>query len=61
MSMWDYLAAHPWWGLVYLIVACFTVIVACSSRKVMLRDVDTVTFKGNDHKIVQSNRHSDVH
>jgi hypothetical protein len=22
--MWEFLANHPWWGLVYLVVICFT-------------------------------------
>ena len=23
--MWEFLAAHPWWGLVYLVITCLTV------------------------------------
>lgn len=22
--MWEFLAEHPWWGLVYLLIICFT-------------------------------------
>lgn len=26
MSLWDYLHTHPVWGLVYLVIICFTLI-----------------------------------
>lgn len=45
MSMWDYLAAHPWWGLVYLVVVCFTVMATFSYRRVTIKDIDVKDVK----------------
>jgi hypothetical protein len=30
MSMWNFVALHPWWSLIYLVIICFTILVGLS-------------------------------
>ena len=32
MGFWDYLAEHPWWALIYLILICFTIAFCATAR-----------------------------
>jgi hypothetical protein len=39
VTFWDYLAAHPVWGLIYLLVICVTVL-ACVAGVLARKDKD---------------------
>lgn len=51
MGFWDYLAEHPWWALIYLLLLCFTSLALVIARRPEIEKEGTATdIKKNDAK-----------
>ena len=51
--MWEYLANHPWWGLTYLVVICFTAfLISMAIGSAIHRKNTVLTWSGKNDDVV---------
>lgn len=53
VTMWEYLANHPWWGLTYLVVICFTAfLISMAIGSAIHRKNTVLTWSGKNDDVV---------